>query len=143
MKFEQGDNLIRIVSSGVIGLQHVMKTANRFVNLGPCTEDETCEFCNKGYEPKAAWKWLVFNYADKTIKILDAGIMIGNQICELGKKFGDPQEFDIVVNKKGESLKTQYVCTKVVKDTGIPEDLKAGLEFRKKRLINKFFTKKQ
>jgi hypothetical protein len=143
IKFEQGANTIRIVSTGVIGLQHSLKTANRFVPLGPCTEDSKCEHCNKGYEPKMVWKWLVYDHSDNKVKILDAKVMIGDQICNLAKKYGDPQNFDIVINKTGEGLKTEYKCDKATKDVEIPEEEKANIEFKKKRLINKFFVTKK
>jgi len=137
MGFVEGENKIRIVSTGVIGFQHVMKTAKRFINLGICSEDENCENCRKGFEPKRIWKWMILDYADNRIKILDAGPMLGNQICEIASISGDPQEYDILVNRVGEKLKTEYTARKG--ESGeISEDIKKNLEFSKKRLTNKY-----
>lgn len=137
MSFVEGENKIRIVSTGVIGFQHVMKTANRFINLGLCSEDETCENCRKGYEPKRVWKWIVLDYSDMKIKILDAGPMLGNQICEMASISGDPQEYDILVKRVGQKLKTEYTALKG-ESKELPEEIKKTLEFSKKRLVNKY-----
>lgn len=137
MSFVEGDNKIRIVSTGVIGFQHVMKTANRFINLGLCSEDETCENCRKGYEPKRVWKWIVLDYSDMKIKILDAGPMLGNQICGMGAVSGDPQGYDVIVNRTGQKLKTEYIA-KMGETKELTEEIKKTLEFSKKRLVNKY-----
>jgi hypothetical protein len=137
MSFVEGENKIRIVSSGVVGFQHVMKTANRFVNLGPCSENDSCEHCQKGYEPKMAWKWMLLDYADMKVKILDAGPMLGNQICEIASINGDPQDYDIIIVRVGQKLKTKYT-TKKGEVSEISEEVKRSFKFAKKRLINKY-----
>jgi len=137
MSFLEGDNKIRIVSSGVIGFQHGMRTANRFVNLGVCPEDDSCENCRKGYEPKRVWKWIILDYADNRIKILDAGPMLGNQICEMASVAGDPQTYDILITRVGQKLKTEYTALKG-DSSELPEEVKKNLEFSKKRLVNKY-----
>jgi hypothetical protein len=141
MSFSEGENRIRIVSTGVIGFQHVMKTANRFVNLGLCTEDSTCEHCAKGYEPKRVWKWIVLDYSDMRIKILDAGPMLGNQICEIASISGDPEAYDIKVTRSGQKLQTEYTALKG-QEGELPEEIKNNLEFSKKRLVNKYLKSK-
>lgn len=144
MKFSQGENTIRIISAGMLGYQHSMKTANRYINLGLCSEDETCEHCQKGYEPKQVWKWIVYDYSDKRVKILDAGPMLGNKICEIATIEGDPQEYDLKITRTGEKLKTQYPSVAKAKESQeIPEEEKKTFEFRKKRLISKFIAKKK
>ena len=143
MKFEDGNNIIRVISTGVVGLQHSMKTANRFINLGPCPEDASCEHCKNGYEPRRVWKWIIFDYADRIVKILDAGPMIGNQICSLAsQEQKDPQDFNIVINKRGTGFKTEYKCdiaSKDLKIEEISEKEKEAFGFKKKRLVNKYF----
>lgn len=139
MGLSQGENRIRIVSSGVFGYQHGMKTARGWVNLGVCPEDDTCENCKKGHEPKKVWKWLVFDYSDQRTKLIDAGPMIGNQVCDIASKHGDPQEYDILIKRVGEGLKTEYTCEKAKDNKEIPEELKKNIDFNKKRLVNKYF----
>ncbi len=142
MKFELGENKIRIVSTGVIGFQHVMKTANRFINLGICSEDDTCENCQKGYEPKRVWKWIILDHADNRVKILDAGPMLGNQICEIASVEGDPQEYDILITRIGEKLRTEYVASKGSTER-LSEEVQKNLEFSKKRLVSKYLNGKR
>ncbi|KKK89257.1 hypothetical protein LCGC14_2734950 [marine sediment metagenome] len=98
MSFKQGENRIRILSSGAIGFQHGMRTAKNFVNLGMCPENQDCIHCKKGYEPKLVWKWIIFDFEDMRVKLLDAGPMIGNQVAGvLGTKHGDPKDYDILI----------------------------------------------
>lgn len=137
MSFIEGQNTIRIVSSGVIGFQHGMRTANRFINLGVCSEDENCENCKKGYEPKRVWKWIIMDYADSRVKILDAGPMLGNQICEIASVSGDPQEYDLLITRVGQKLKTEYTVKKG-EAKALPDEITKNLEFAKKRLITKY-----
>lgn len=143
MSFKEGENRIRILSSGIIGFQHVMKTATRFVNLGPCTETKDCEHCKKGNEAKMAWKWIVYDYSSGRVKILDAGPMIGNQICDIAVINGEPKDYDILVLREGQGLKTQYECEKAKDNQNIPVEEVENVEFMKHRLIVKYFEKKK
>lgn len=139
-KFKQGDNILRIISSGGMVRKHGMRTAAGFVPLGDCTETADCKFCLQGNEAKNKWMWIGFIRPNLEPKILDVGPMLGDAICKLAKEHNkDPMEFDIVVNKVGEKLKTKYKASfgEVVPLT--PEELekvKAG----KLRLIKKYFT---
>src|SRR3954465_1197748 len=98
MSFHEGENRIRVVSNGVMGFQHSMKTANRFINLGPCSETVDCPHCKKGYEPKMSWKWIIYDYEDPRVKILEAGPTIGNWI---GSQKEEPKDYDIIINRIG------------------------------------------
>jgi hypothetical protein len=138
MKFEQGENRIRVVSEGVIAMQHGLKTANRYVNLGFCTEKPDCPHCKKGNEPKRVWKWIVFDYANRDVKLLDAGPMLGNQLCEFGD---DPQKFDVIVTRSGTGLDTKYKVTKAVKSESFTDDILVSIKNKKARLIDKYFKK--
>jgi len=106
-KFNVGNNRIRVVSSGAMGFSHGMKTARGWIPLGLCSGDN-CEHCNKGNDAKRFWRWIVYDFDTKDVKILDAGVMIGNAICELASLEGDPQEYDLIINRVGEKLKTKY-----------------------------------
>lgn len=139
MKFEQGENRIRVVSEGVIAMQHGLKTANRYVNLGFCTEKVDCPHCKKGNEPKRVWKWIVFDYEGKDVKLLDAGPMLGNQLCEFGD---DPQNFDVIVTRTGEGLQTKYKARKAEESKEFSDDIKLSIKNKKRRLINKYFKNK-
>lgn len=138
MSFNQGDNRIRVVSSGGMGYQHGLKTAGRWVNLGLCTGDK-CIHCAKGNEAKRFWRWLVYDFNDNDVKMLDAGPMIGNQICEMASELNDdPQNYDMIVNRRGLGLKTQYTVKKASDTKEMTGDIKA----KKRYLINKYFGEK-
>lgn len=117
LKFEPGDNKIRIISDGLLARFHGMRARGRYVPLGLCTEDGDCQHCKGGNEPKRVWRWIALDYANKEVKLLDAGPMIGNQICEkAAERDQDPQEYDLIINKQGQGLKTQYTV-EVAKDS--------------------------
>jgi hypothetical protein len=136
IRFDQGDTTIRIVSSGAIGLFHGTKMRGRFMNLGEC-KGEGCPHCATN-EPKMKWKWLVLDVKVDDVRLMDAGPMIGNQICEIAKLSGDPQEYSLTVTKTGEGLKTQY---QVNKGEISKIELSSKNVLKKKFLINKYFTK--
>lgn len=146
IKFPAGKTAIRIISDGFLGLQHGLKTANRWVNLGLCTEDEQCEHCAKGNVPKKFWKWVVVERSTGEVFLLDAGPMIGNQICLLaagdpvtGKPgLGDPQKYDLVVSRSGAGRQTQYVVSKAAENQEFTEKDVARWKTKKKILITKY-----
>lgn len=138
--FEQGDTTIRIISSGGMVKKHSMKTGNGFIPLGNCTETPDCKYCLNGNEPKLKWIWIAYVRATKEVKILDVGAMIGDGICKLAQSKGkDPQEFDIVVNKTGEKLKTKYEVRAIEAPMLTKEEL-ALISHIKQFLIRKYFT---
>lgn len=139
LRFEQGDTTIRIISKGALGKRHGMKTANGYVPLGLCTESTDCEQCLKGNEPKRTWRWVAIEVGEKEPKVLDAGPMLGNEICNLASEHGDPQEYDIVVNKSGFKLKTKYTAKKSSVDMTITPDEKDAFKSLKAFLVKKYF----
>ena len=139
MKFEQGDNRVRVVSSGAMGYSHGLKTARAWVPLGICT-GEGCEHCEKGNEAKRFWRWIVYDFNEDDLKMLDAGPVIGNGICELAAKLkADPQDYDIIVNRVGEKRNTKYSVSRA-KDSK-PMTNK-DIASKKKYLIAKYFKPK-
>jgi len=140
IKFEQGDNKIRILSDGLLARFHGTRMGGRYVPLGLCTENGDCPHCRGNNEPKRVWRWVAFDYQNKEVKLLDAGPMIGNQICMLG---GDPQEYDIIVNKVGEKLKTKYETRKAPESVAITEEKMNRLKPMVNFLIKKYFQPTQ
>lgn len=125
MKFEQGDNRIRVISEGYMGLQHGLRTSRGWVNLGECT-GKGCENCGKGNVPKRYWKWIVANRKLDQAKLLDAGIMIGDAICEIAKKLDAAGEkltaHDIIVNRVGTERSTKYAIRQAPDDQPITRE---------------------
>lgn len=138
VKFGEGRTVIQIISNGILVKKHGMKTAQRYVPLGICTEKPDCQYCKDGNEPKMKWSWIVCLPDSKEVKLLDAGVMIGNQICEIAKVQGDPQEYELVITRSGTGRQTKYTVSKGDKCKLNPIDLKL-FEPQKMFLKNKYF----
>lgn len=122
MKFDQGDNRIRIISEGFMGLQHGLRTARGWVNLGECTGKD-CEHCLKSNVPKRFWKWIVVDRLNEEVRLLDAGIMIGDQICNIAKKLeGQITKHDLIVNRIGNDRQTKYTVRQAPESQPISQD---------------------
>ena len=142
IKFEEGDTPIRIISKGFIGLQHGLRGARGWVNLGFCTEDDTCEHCKKGNEAKRFWKWVVVDRKDNEVRLLDAGVMLGDGICQIAIKEGDPTKYDLIVNRVGQKLKTKYIVKKSVANIPITKDDISKWQGMKRFIVNKYMGDK-
>lgn len=139
IKFDQGNNLIRVISSGGIGMFHAIRSTSGYAPLGFCTEDGNCPHCEKN-DPKRVWRWIVWDVKRNEVKMLDAGPMIGNAICELAHNLKkDPQEFDLIINRVGEKLRTKYRVSKASTTTEITEEKLKELKPMKRYLIKKYF----
>lgn len=137
VKFNEGENRVRIVSSGAMGYAHGIKTAKSWVPLGLCTEEDTCKHCLGGNQPKRFWKWIAYDFNTDEIRLLDVGPMIGNTICEISSKLKkEPTEFDIIIKRKGIGLGTKYEVLKAKEDQSFDN---SGVKVKKKYLISKYF----
>jgi hypothetical protein len=121
MKFKQGDNVFRILSSAVVG-EEAWTKENQPVRWKPGAKMPDGDYKDM---PKAFWAFVVWNYASKAIEILEVtqrGVMsfINQQINN--PKWGDPKEYDFVVNKKGEGMSTKYTISTNPKEA-IPADV--------------------
>jgi len=140
MKFSAGDNKIRIISDGLLARFHGTRMRGKYVPLGLCTEDGSCPHCKGGNEPKRVWRWIALDYTNKEVKLLDAGPMIGNQICEKAAELGqDPQEFDLIINKQGQGLKTQYEVKVAPDGVAIKPEHLDRMKPMRNFLIKKYF----
>lgn len=137
VKFHEGKNIIQIVSKGILVKRHGMKTAQRYIPLGVCTEDDTCQFCKDGNEPKLKWSWLVYLPETNQIRLLDAGVMIGDQICQLAKS-SDPQTYEIIITRTGAGRQTKYQVAKGGAANLTPQ-IRGMIEPTKEFLFNKYF----
>lgn len=139
IKFENGDNTIVIVSKGYFRKLHGMKTVRGYIPLGECV-GVGCKYCAEGSEPKTKFTWIAFLPKTKEVKIMDAGTMIGNQICEIARDKGiDPNGYQFSVTKSGAGLKTQYTVSLQSKIQLSESDTQL-IEYAKKYLVKKHFT---
>lgn len=138
VKFEEGNTTIRIISNGGTCRMHGMKTSRGYVNMGICSENDSCENCRKGYEAKTRWIWVVYLPDFDTVRIMEVGKKVGDNICKIAKKNGDPQEYDLVINRTGEMLKTDYSVSPG-KKTPLSDELLTKIKPFKELLIKKHF----
>lgn len=139
ISFLEGDTKFVIVSNGYFIKRHGMKTANGYIPMPDCTELPTCPQCLKGNEPKQKWTWIVYSKIDQRVYILDAGPMIGNQICEMAQKGGyDPINREVTINKVGEKLRTKYFV-KSMTPINLTADEQNFIKPAKDFLVKKYF----
>lgn len=126
MKFQDGENKIRILSKPIIGwLDWKDKKPFRFrFNARP---DKPM-----GDKPiKHFWAFLVWSYADQSVQILEiTQATIQKAIQDLSKddEWGAPFGYDLKITRKGQSLDTVYSITPSPKKDLMEEIKKACLE---------------
>ena len=126
MKFEEGDNTFRILGSFVDGTAIMgtefwvtvdSKRKPRRLPMGqpvPVAEIEVNPETNEVDLPKHFWAMPVWNYKDKKVQILEiTQKTIQQAIKSLSEnpKWGQPQEYDLVVTRIKENGKTSYTVT--------------------------------
>ena len=107
MKFEQGENIFRILTSPIIGWEDWQdKKPIRFrMNEKP----------ERSIDPQRAikhfWAMVVWNYNAESIQILEitqASIQSAIKNLVEDSDWGKPFEYDIKITREGESLETKY-----------------------------------
>lgn len=105
MKLQTGDNKIRILGSAIVGYID-------WDNKKPVrTKTRPTEFFDNEKPPKHFWAFPVWDYATKSVKILEVTqTTIQGAIYELShdENWGDPKEYDITIKKTGEKMETEY-----------------------------------
>lgn len=109
MKFAEGLNRFRILSSAIVGFEYFTKE-NKPVRSREVFEDMPSDI-KIGGKVKPFWAFPVFNYQTATIQILElTQKSIMNAIKSLvdNPKWGKPFLYDIAVVRTGEGLETEY-----------------------------------
>ena len=113
MKWEQGENRFRILSSPLIGME--AWTEDKKVTRKPLGSEWDLAQYRK--EPKLFWSLVVWNYNHETIQILNItqyGILKELETLCKDKDWGNPKEYDIKVHRKGKDMNdTEYTVTAV------------------------------
>lgn len=107
-KFEQGDNKFRVLSSAVIGWEGWIEKSPKRFRMDEKPTDLR-EF--KDQKLNHFWAFIVWNYKAEKLQILQItqkGIMKTMQAHVADEDWGDPKQYDIVVNREGEDLTTKY-----------------------------------
>lgn len=109
MKFAEGINRFRILSSAIVGFEYFTKE-NKPVRSRESFE-ETPDDIKVGGKVKPFWAFCVYNYQTANIQILElTQKSIMNAIKSLvdNPKWGKPFLYDIAITKTGEGLDTEY-----------------------------------
>lgn len=109
LKFKDGDNRFRVLSSAIIGWQYWNKD-NKPVRRKEDWNTVPDDIANDS-EIRHFWAFPVWNYNDSRVQILEItqkGIMKFIRNLTKNVAWGDPKGYDIVINRTGSGLGTEY-----------------------------------
>ena len=113
MKFEDGANTFRVLSSAVTGWEY-WNAEGKPVRTRDAIEempDDIRYKDGKAERIKPFWAFVVYNYRAKRVQILELtqkGLMNGILALVKNPKWGTPTAYDITVTKSGDGLNTEY-----------------------------------
>lgn len=120
MKFIQGENTFRVLSSAIIGYEY-FNTENKPIRSEEMFE-ETPDMKKDG-RINHFWAFVVYNYNAKRIQILEVTqktIMTAMKALIDNPKWGSPKNYDICITKKGSTMQdTEYA---VMPEPAMPLD---------------------
>jgi hypothetical protein len=114
MKFQDGDNNFRVLSSAVVGFEY-WTTDNKPVRAKEPwnTIPDDIKFDEDGnFRVNHFWAFAVYNYDEKRIQILEITqkkVMKAIKALVDNPKWGDPKGYDISVTRSGKGFETDYV----------------------------------
>lgn len=117
MKFQQGENVFRILSNPITGWEWWEtvivdgKEARRPCRVVLQDGVPITAMDDEKNPPKHFWAMAVYNYQEKRIQILELtqkGIHRAILALSNSKGWGDPKGYDISVTKTGEKKETEY-----------------------------------
>lgn len=129
-KLQDGANKFRILSAPILG--HEYWTEDR----KPVRSRELFKFIptdadiSNGFKPKHFWAFVVWNYAESAVQILElTQTTIQSALTDLiqSDDWGDPRGYDVTVNRKGSKLDTEYTV-QPSPHKELPADIKAAFE---------------
>ena len=116
MKFKEGDNTFRALSSAITGWEYWNtdnKPVRRNENWNTVPDDIKTEK-DGSVRINHFWAFIVWNYEAQKVQILELtqkGIMKYIQSLTKNPKWGSPKNYDITVNRTGSGFDTEYTCT--------------------------------
>jgi hypothetical protein len=114
MKFVDGKNKFRILSDAIVGLEYWTEDRKPVrLHEMPTETPKDIGYDNDGKvnQIKPFWAFIVWNYNDKRIQILEItqkSIMQNLQSLADDGDWGNPTAYDVTVNRKGDGLNTEY-----------------------------------
>jgi hypothetical protein len=111
MKFQEGDNVFRALSSAITGYEYFNKE-NKPVRSREMPE--SAPNIKDGGAVKHFWAFAVWNYAAKKVQILEitqSTIMNAMTVYIKNPKWGSPKKYDFIVSKTGSNMTTEYAIS--------------------------------
>lgn len=113
MKFEEGKNRFRVLSSAVVGYEWWVESQDGARK--PSRVKTWDEAVAQGIEPlKPFWAFIVWNYQSKAIEILEItqkGLMTSVKALIDDEEWGTPKNYDLTVSRTGKGMETKYAIT--------------------------------
>lgn len=112
MKFQDGENKFRILTSAIVGWEGWLDTTEG--GRKPIRHRMNEPFNTEEIEPetiKHFWAFVVWNYKEEKVQILEItqkGIQKSLSALEKSKDWGSLLDYDILVSKSGQKLETEY-----------------------------------
>lgn len=112
MKFKQGENKFRVLSSAIIGWETWTEEDGKRKPLRRKMDNPfSTDVVDDPTQIKHFWAFVVWNYNEEKVQILEItqkGIMKSIKALTSDEDWGDPKTYDIVVTREGEGLETEY-----------------------------------
>ncbi len=113
LKFKDGDTRFRVLSNPIIGWED-WDDNRKVYRFKMNDKPDKSKSAKKEARIKHFWAMKVWNYNEKQIQVLvitQSSIQRVIETLSLDEDWGSPQDYDIVVNRKGEGLDTEYQVT--------------------------------
>lgn len=115
MKMVNGDNKFRVLSEAITGFElwinkkPVRRPLNTFTKEELLSADINT-FTNVLRTPQYFWAFVVWNYAEKKVQILQISKKtILDGFLGILSSWGEPTDYDITITRKGEKTDTTYL----------------------------------
>ena len=112
-RFKQGENRFRVLGSAILGSETWIEEDGSRKPLR-FRMGEIIPADKVGTDPKHFWAFVVWNYQEKKVQILEItqkGIMKSIRALTKDEDWGDPKKYDIVVTREGEGMDTEYMVS--------------------------------
>lgn len=119
LKTYNGDTEVQLLSDIYLYKKHQIRIGGKMISHIDTGEDDLPEVFTKPnkqtgelphYETKQKWAWVAYSLTDKRYGILEAGVMLGDQLANMCKENPDYKRRVITIHRTGEKLKTQYTA---------------------------------
>lgn len=117
LKIEKGDTRVVLLSDIYLYKKHQIRIGGKMISHIDDGEKEMPEVFTKPnrqtgelpkYETKQKWAWVAYSLTTKRFGILEAGVMLGDQLANLCKDTPEYKTLEITITRTGDKLSTKY-----------------------------------